>query len=438
VDEPGQSLDDGEIHYAKLGTLILMKVLPYAETTWRYLVFNTRSQQVNRIDAIGQSCVQLPADHGLIFPGGYYLQSGETKTFEGDVSDMEFQRVIRSPNGEDVVFIFHRRDEGRSILLPYNMIRKEVQNPIHCHGFSIFADGRLVIFRSTSDEPTRVHPMQIWQTPFMSDEHAAAAPTTGSYLERVGNSDLVQGISDAFSVCRLVEAQEPSLQVYEDLIAATVRVADAYYWLDHTEIGDLLAPLKQVRSTGELIVDEFEKVQTIRQQAEEAVAAAETAMAELFNRLRAQEMTSIDRFVAGLAELRNQRGHLIGLKELRYADLERIDRLEAQIIEQFDELSGRAVDFLVGEEALRPYHTEIDELVTRAEAIEKATEAAPIREALDAIGDGMELLTEVIGSLKIDDATIRTQILEGISEVLSSLNRGRAILQARRKELLST
>ncbi|MCP4654220.1 MAG: hypothetical protein GY856_02255, partial [bacterium] len=81
--------------------------------------------------------------------------------------------------------------------------------------------------------------------------------------------------------------------------------------------------------------------------------------------------TSIDRFVAGLAELRNQRGHLIGLKELRYADLERIDRLEAQNVEQFDELSGRAVDFLVGEEALRPYHTEIDELVTRAEAIEK-------------------------------------------------------------------
>ncbi len=68
------------------------------------------------------------------------------------------------------------------------------------------------------------------------------------------------------------------------------------------------------------------------------------------------------------------------------------------------------MDFLVSEEALRPYHTEIDELITRAEAIEKATEAAPIRESLDAIGDGMELLTEVIGSLKIDDATIRTQM----------------------------
>ncbi|MCP4653858.1 MAG: hypothetical protein GY856_00420, partial [bacterium] len=88
-----------------------------------------------------------------------------------------------------------------------------------------------------------------------------------------------------------------------------------------------------------------------------------------------------------------------------------VTRLEARIVEQFAELSGRAVDFLVGEEALRPYHTEIDELITRAEAIEKATEAAPIRQALGAIGDGMELLTEVIA---------------------------RAILEARRKELLST
>ena len=27
---------------------------------------------------------------------------------------MEFQRVIRSPNGEDVLYIFHQRDEGQS------------------------------------------------------------------------------------------------------------------------------------------------------------------------------------------------------------------------------------------------------------------------------------------------------------------------------------
>ena len=55
----------------------------------------------------------------------------------------------------------------------------------------------MVVFRATSNEPTRVHPMQIWQTPFISAEHAAAAPADAGYLGKVGNAELVRGISDA-------------------------------------------------------------------------------------------------------------------------------------------------------------------------------------------------------------------------------------------------
>ncbi|MBU1819663.1 MAG: DNA repair ATPase, partial [Gammaproteobacteria bacterium] len=79
VDDPNQALGDAEIAYAKLGLLILLQVRPYRENTTRYLVFNQRTRQVVRIDAIGASCMQLPEDHGIIFPGGYYLQSGEHK-----------------------------------------------------------------------------------------------------------------------------------------------------------------------------------------------------------------------------------------------------------------------------------------------------------------------------------------------------------------------
>lgn len=82
VDDANQALGDAEFAYAKLGLLILLQVRPYRESTTRYLVFNQRTQQVVRIDAIGASCMQLPEDHGIIFPGGYYLQSGETKRFD--------------------------------------------------------------------------------------------------------------------------------------------------------------------------------------------------------------------------------------------------------------------------------------------------------------------------------------------------------------------
>ncbi len=437
VDEPDQSLDDGVIEYAEVGTLILLRVLPYNETDWRYLVFNTRTRRVDRIDAIGQACLLLPEDHGLIFPGGYYLQSGETKTFEGDVAQMEFLQVLRSPNGEDVVYTFHERESGRTILLPYNMIRKEVQNPIHCHGYSFFDDGKLVIFRALSDEATRVHPMQIWQTPFMSDVHAAKAPSQGTFLESVGNADLVRGISDALSLGRMIERQEPSAQGYEDLVASCVRMTDAYYWLDREEVSDFASTVGDIRSTAELIIDEFEKVETIRRQAWQAVDTAAADLDELCAGLRGEEIVSIDRFVEALSELRRQRGHLITLKEMRYVDLEQIDGLEARAVEEFDALSARAVEFLDGDEALAPYHRSIEELAARAEEVDKAADAKAVLEEIESIGDGLELLTDVVGGLEIDDATLRTRILESISEVLGALNRARALLEARRKELRS-
>lgn len=179
VDDPNQTLDDGEIHYAKLGGLILLKVKPFRETKYRYLVYNTRTEKVARIDALGDACIELPEDQGLVFPGGYYLQSGEMKLFEGDNESLEFDRVIKSPNGEDVLYVFYRITDGTYLLLPYNVIRKEVDNPVVCHGYSLFDDGKMVVFKAMSAEPTRVHPMQIWQTPFVSQEVAAAAPVDG-------------------------------------------------------------------------------------------------------------------------------------------------------------------------------------------------------------------------------------------------------------------
>jgi hypothetical protein len=55
-----------------------------------------------------------------------------------------------------------------------------------------------------------VHPVQIWQTPFTSMEFAATAPTDDSFLAKVGNADLVRGISDAYTLCNLATAEEPT------------------------------------------------------------------------------------------------------------------------------------------------------------------------------------------------------------------------------------
>jgi hypothetical protein len=438
VEDPNQALADAQIQYAKLGILILLKIRPYREKDWRYLVFNTRLKSAVRIDAIGTACVALPDDHGIIFPGGYYLQSGDTKQFEGDdLEHMSYVRHIRAPNGEDVLYVFQHEVQGKMVLFCYNMIRREVQTPIVCHGYSIFGDGRMIVFRADSDEPARVHPMQIWQTPFLDDEHAAKQPTDGSYLAKVGNADLVRGISDAYSVKKLLDDAAPKMVTYETLIGGTQRLLDAYHWLDHSETGKLKDLFHEVLQNAELIIDEFDKVQALRQQAESSLADAEQAQKELFLDMRPERWQTVQEFVERLTLLRKQRGTLITLKEIRYMDVERVAELEQAVVEQFDTLSSATVDFLLDEKALHPYHTDLDNNLIEIEQVEKSQDIKPLDEALTTTSEGLDLLNEILGELQVEDASARTQILENIAEVYAKLNRARAELQLRRKSLRS-
>ncbi len=132
-----------------------------------------------RLDAIGQACRRLPDDQGIVFPGGYCLVTGTHKTYDLGTAGLEFEREVRSPNGEDVLFAFHARAEGRTLLLPYNTIREEVAGPLSCHGWALFDDGTLMVLRvdpaGDVAEPARVHPLQLWRSPYVSDTHAAAS-----------------------------------------------------------------------------------------------------------------------------------------------------------------------------------------------------------------------------------------------------------------------
>ncbi|MGW6906704.1 DNA repair ATPase [Streptomyces sp. NPDC054940] len=437
VAEPLQSLADADIAHARVGALILVDVLPYKEDVHRYLVFNTLTKSVVRLDGIGRACRTLPEDQGIVFPGGYCLATGAYKTFDGiDTADLEFERVVRSPNGEDVLFAFHARVEGRSLLLPYNVIRKEVATPLSCHGWALFDDGTLVVLRADSDEPQRVHPLQLWNSPYVSDTHAAAQPVGTGPLARVGNADLVRGISDCLSITRAVAETTPTSEIYEALAAACVRAADSYHWLDEPELGALHEPLTQVRATAEQVLAEFETVQALTRQAADALAEAATRVAAVVRRLRGEAPRGAAAWVAGLTELRHAQGHLLTLKDLRYADTARIDQLAADVEADLATFGQRAVTHLAREDAFADHQADIEQLVTDAEAIATVAEAAPVTARLDELADGLHTVTEVVAGLDIGDATIRTAILERIAEVLGGVNRARATLDGRRRALL--
>jgi hypothetical protein len=246
-------------------------VLPYRETTWRGLVYNTLTGKAVRQDAIVQACIQLPEDHGIIFPGGYYLQNGEHKAFDAAVQGMQYKRMIRSPNGEDVLYVFYERESGLSALLVYNMIQRRLQPPVLAHGYARLHDGRMVLFHAESDDPTRVHQMQVWQTPFASDEYVAARPPGTSFMGRIGNAELVRAVSNLLDLGRDIEREDVSAARYELLAHNTRRLFDIHHWIDDAQCGGLSTLLHEIAATGESVLDEFAKVQDVRRQSEVAM-----------------------------------------------------------------------------------------------------------------------------------------------------------------------
>ncbi|MGX1915599.1 DNA repair ATPase [Streptomyces phaeochromogenes] len=441
VDEPLQSLADADIAHARVGALILLRIRPYKEDTHRHLVFNTLTKTVVRLDGIGQACRGLPEDQGIVFPGGYCLATGAYKTFDGtaaplDMAALEFERTVRSPNGEDVLFAFHARAEGRSLLLPYNVIRKEVATPLTCHGWALFDDGTLVVLRAYSDEPQRVHPVQLWRSPYVSDTHAAIRPTGTGPLARIGNADLVRGLSDCLSITRAVAETTPTGEVYEALAAACVRATDSYHWLGDAELGDLSSPLELVRATAEQVLAEFETVQALTRQAIDALDEAAARVAAVVRRLRGEVPRGAAAWVSGLADLRQAQGHLFTLKEMRYADTARIDELAADAEVDLTAFGQRAVAHLAREDAFADHHADVEHLVADAESIATVAEAAPVTVRLDELAGQLRTVTEVVAGLDIGDATVRTSILGRIAEVLGNVNRARAVLDGRRRALL--
>ena len=437
VLDKNQSLDDAQIEYAQTGSLILLKILPYREESWRYLVYNILNQTVHRIDAIGQACVQLPEDHGIIFPGGYYLQNGEYKTFEQPMDGMRFRRLRRSPNGEDVLYVFYSPNQGRIALFNYNLIERKLAVPLIGHGYAMLEDGKMVLFEGEGDEATRVHPMQVWQTPFYSDEFADKQPPRGGFLGRIGNADLVRGISEILHVAKEIEGNQVSVSRYEQLSQQPKNLLDIFYWFNDDQCLGIGKLLKEIAQTSELVLDEYEKVESIRQQSVKSMNEAITRQRSLLSLTLPEGWTDIQQFVDGLNALNAQQGHLISLREFRYMDLTKLSEMENEITEAQQRVSQGTAQFLASDKALQPFKTQ---LATFEELIEKAQTSAQLdvpMNDMEKMSADLDMLSNLMASLSFDDVTLQTHIIDAISHIYAQLNQSRARLQQKRKSQTS-
>ncbi len=433
VDHKDQTLDDAEVYYSVLGNVILLKIRPYQELP-RFFVFNSKLGEAKRIDELKDSCILLPDDHGIIFTNGYYLQTGEFKKFENDLESMMFEKRIAAPNGEDYLYIFYNRLSGTYLLLHYNLIAQKAENPTICHGYSIFENGEMCLFRA-DEEQKKHHAIQIWQTPYTGADYQADT-SHDSYLFKIGNKDIVRAMAECHEILTLIGKEDSYANLYLDLIKQAQDILDSYHWLAKKEVHQVNIPLVEIKDTAELAVEEFEKVIKIKQNTSQKIATVSEMAETLIKNIKKTRAKSINDYVLNLAELRKVRGEVISLKELRYTDFELIEQYERQLKEFNDTTSQKCVSFLLKEEALQPYAEKVEELNQNIEAVAKVIDADKTEENINQVAGELEMLIDIVGNLDIEDATQTTKIIDNISEIYAHFNQLRAALKKKRKELL--
>ncbi len=253
----------------------------------------------------------------------------------------------------------------------------------------------------------------------------------------MGNADIVACLSEVQSLRRLASQERPTRRTFESLISGSSKLVDTHYWLGHAEAEGLLGGLGEFKKTSELIIDEFEKALAFEKRAREALAETEQRQSELLRKLDPAELKTVDAFLSGLLEITKQRGHLITLKEVRAVDVTRVEALEKEVVARQREVSRACVEFFLRDDAFAPLLARLETLVANVAGVGKASEVTPLRDELASVHSGLTLLGETISGLEIEDATARTRILDGTSSAFAQLNRARAIIEAKWKELRS-
>ncbi len=433
VENKDQTLDDAEIHYAIVGSLILLRVLPYQEKTARHLVYNERTQEVQRVDSMGDCCVLLPDDHGVLFNDGFALQTGAIKRIPTDRKGMRFERRMISANGEDTLFVFCDLEAGEYQLFPYNLIAQDLSTPMFCHGYSLFSGGELLLVNGDA-EPRKHHVVQSWRTPLVTESHANETHTK-SFLAQVGNADIVRAMAECRGVLTLLEKEDSFSGLYVELARRSGDIADSYFWIARDEGHRLKEVLLDIKETAEAALDEFEKVRAMRRSAALQTAELQARVEKTISGARAGEPEDILGFVKQLTMQRELRGLVVALRDVRYADLSAAEEMERTLAETVEKLSESCIRFLLRPEALNPYRTQIESQRSKIQEFGKVAEADEILHALDQSAGELEMLTTVVSGLKIKDATETTRIVESISELYAHLNQVRALVRNRRSEL---
>lgn len=426
VKNPDQQLDDADYYYADLNNFILIKIKPYQED-FRAFIFNNKTKQVINVPALNDTGILLPDGQGIIFSSGYYLQNGDYKIFDNVIKDLEYVRTIPSHNGEDFLYLFYQSENNIYMLMSYNIIKQQVETPIICNGFTMFSDGKLIYFRS-EQEAVKHHVVQIWQTPYAS-QLIENTTQKDNQLYKIGNKDIVKAMAECQEIIHLIDKEDSYEGLYNDIAKKANDTIDAYFWINQKETQQLAVPLEQIRNIANTAIDEFEKVQTQRKKANSLLTDLKAKVdKQLFNVKNAKGET-LESLVNLLAENRKLVGEVINARQTKYIDVAILEKYQDQLGKTNEVLSNKTISFLLRDDALIPYEEKVVLQKEKVTEVTKVIDANAIDENCKQISSELELLIDILNSLKIEDTTQATKIIEKISVIFASLNEVRAQLK---------
>ncbi len=242
-------------------------------------------------------------------------------------------------------------------------------------------------------------------------------------------------MAECQEIITLTEKGEQYDGLYVDLSRQTTDIIDSYHWLDHKEAFQVQVPLEKIREAANAAIDEFEKVVRIRK---ETAQQTQTVFAEVkahLGKTSRESNHTLEKFVENLTIFRKLIGQVEGLRQLRYSDGEAIDEKAEDLREANEKYAAACVRFLLRPEALSPYKDRIDALDGKIDKVSKVTEAKELEDQINQTGKDLEMLIEIVGNLKIEDATQTTEIIENISSLFALVNQQRAKLKKNRQNL---
>ncbi|MEZ5480113.1 MAG: DNA repair protein, partial [Thiolinea sp.] len=142
-----------------------------------------------------------------------------------------------------------------------------------------------------------------------------------------------------------------------------------------------------------------------------------------------------EQFVDALNRIRHQRGHLMTIREYRYIDTDRIAALDKVLVAKQDELGAATVHFLASDKALEPYRSKLSTLEKDLTAADTLLKLEDVLAAQAKMAGDLDLLSELMATLKVDDANVRTQVIDAISEIYARLNQLRARTTHQKKDI---